>query len=62
MRAPGGDDVGFVESLLKLGIVTTPGSFLGLGGEGFVRWALVPTLEQCREAIVRLGQLAGARA
>jgi aspartate/methionine/tyrosine aminotransferase len=29
MRAPGGDDVGFVESLLKLGIVTTPGSFLG---------------------------------
>ena len=62
MRAPGGDDVGFVESLLKLGIVTTPGSFLGLGGEGFVRWALVPTLEQCREAIARLGQLAGARA
>jgi len=62
MRAPGGDDVGFVESLLKLGIVTTPGSFLGIGGEGFVRWALVPTLEQCREAIARLGQLAGARA
>jgi len=62
MRAPGGDDVGFVESLLRLGIVATPGSFLGEGGEGFVRWALVPTLEQCREAIVRLGQLAGAHA
>lgn len=58
MKAPGGDDVAFVESLLKLGIVTTPGSFLGTGGEGFVRWALVPTLAQCEEAIARLGQLA----
>jgi aspartate/methionine/tyrosine aminotransferase len=54
--------VGFVESLLKLGIVTTPGSFLGPGGEGYVRWALVPTLTQCREAIARLEQLAGAKA
>lgn len=70
MRVPWGtrpedgsaDDVGFVESLLRLGIVATPGSFLGEGGAGYVRWALVPTLEQCREAIARLGQLAGARA
>jgi aspartate/methionine/tyrosine aminotransferase len=62
MRVPDGDDVGFVESLLKLGVVATPGSFLGQGGEGFVRWALVPTLAQCKEAIVRLGQLAGATA
>jgi acetylornithine aminotransferase len=60
MRVPGGDDVGFVESLLKLGLVTTPGSFLGPGGEGYVRWALVPTLAQCREAVARLGQRAGA--
>jgi acetylornithine aminotransferase len=62
MRAPGSDDVGFVESLLRVGIVTTPGSFLGEGGAGYVRWALVPTLEQCREAVMRLEQLAGARA
>jgi aspartate/methionine/tyrosine aminotransferase len=62
MHAPEADDVGFVESLLKLGIVTTPGSFLGPGGEGYVRWALVPTLTQCREAIARLEQLAGAKA
>jgi aspartate/methionine/tyrosine aminotransferase len=62
MRVPGGDDVAFVESLLKLGIVTTPGSFLGPGGEGYVRWALVPTLAQCREAIARLEQLAGVKA
>jgi acetylornithine aminotransferase len=67
MRVPGGThpregsaDVAFVESLLRLGIVTTPGSFLGPGGEGYVRWALVPTLAQCREAIARLEQLAGA--
>jgi acetylornithine aminotransferase len=62
MRVEGGNDVGFVESLLRLGIVAAPGSFLGKGGEGFVRWALVPTLEQCREAITRLEQLAGAKA
>ena len=62
MRAPGGDDVEFVESLLRLGIVTTPGSFLGPGGEGYVRWALVPTLAQCREAITRLGQLSEVKA
>lgn len=62
MRAPGGDDVAFVESLLRLGIVTTPGSFLGPGGEGFVRWALVPTQAQCEEAISRLARLAEVHA
>jgi acetylornithine aminotransferase len=57
LKAPGGDDVAFVESLLELGIVCVPGSFLGTGGEGFVRFALVPTLAQCREAIARLATL-----
>jgi acetylornithine aminotransferase len=50
----GADDVAFVERLLRLGLVSLPGSYLGPGGEGYVRWALVPTLEQCREAIARL--------
>src|SRR5207249_3321236 len=54
IRIPGGDDVAFVERLLGLGIVALPGSYLGEGGEGFVRWALVPTLAQCREAVARL--------
>lgn len=54
MRAPGGDDVGFVERVLRVGVVAMPGSYLGAGGEGFVRWALVPTPEDCREAIARL--------
>jgi succinyldiaminopimelate transaminase len=53
-RAPGGDDVAFVERLMKQGVLATPGSFLGAGGEGFVRWALVPTIEKCREAITRV--------
>jgi acetylornithine aminotransferase len=55
-RAPGGDDVAFVERLMGLGILATPGSYLGTGGEGFVRWALVPTLEQCKEALARLAR------
>ena len=57
LRVPGGDDVAFVEKLLKLGIVCVPGSYLGPGGEGFVRFALVPTLAQCREAIARMANL-----
>lgn len=57
MKVPGGGDEAFCESLLKLGVVVTPGSYLGAGGEGFVRWALVPTLAQCREAIERMQAL-----
>jgi succinyldiaminopimelate transaminase len=34
----------------KTGVVLQPGAFLGPGGEGFVRLALVPTLDDCREA------------
>jgi acetylornithine aminotransferase len=61
MKAPGGDDVAFVESLMRAGIVATPGSFLGAAGAGFVRWALVPTLEECLEARARIAALpAGA--
>jgi succinyldiaminopimelate transaminase len=50
MAVPGGDDVAFAESLLDRGIIVAPGSWLGTGGEGHVRVALVPTLEQCRRA------------
>src|SRR5206468_10341395 len=44
-RAPGGHDVAFVERLIKLGILSSPGSYMGSGGEGWVRWALVPSCE-----------------
>jgi acetylornithine aminotransferase len=53
-RAPGGDDVAWVEGLLRRGIQAMPGSFLSPAGAGFMRWALVPTLEQCAEAMARL--------
>ena len=46
-----------MEKLLKLGIVCVPGSYLGPGGEGFVRFALVPTPAQCGEAIERMSAL-----
>jgi acetylornithine aminotransferase len=52
-----GDDVAFVDQLLRVGIVAVPGSALGDGGEGYVRWALVPTPDDCREAIARLDQV-----
>lgn len=60
-QAPGGDDVAFVEQLMGIGLIATPGSFLGAGGEGFVRWALVPTVEQCREAVKRLSAFEPSR-
>ncbi len=60
MKAPGGDDVAFVRDLMRVGVVATPGSFMGEAGTGYVRWALVPTLDACREAIARLDAVAGA--
>ena len=50
MAVPDGDDVAFAESLLEHGIVVAPGSWLGAGGEGHVRVALVPTVEECGRA------------
>jgi succinyldiaminopimelate transaminase len=41
---------GFAARLLEGGVVVSPGSFFGRAGEGYVRLALVPTLEQCRRA------------
>jgi succinyldiaminopimelate transaminase len=50
-RVPGeGDAQAFAERLLGLGVVVAPGEFLGAGGEGHVRVALVPALEDCRRA------------
>jgi acetylornithine aminotransferase len=36
--------------LLEHGLVVAPGAHLGPSGEGFVRFALVPTEDECREA------------
>ncbi len=47
-----------LERMIRAGVVATPGSYLGAGGEGFVRWALVPTLAECDEALRRLDAVA----
>ncbi len=58
VAAPDGEDSeGFAERLLEGGILVTPGSYLGPSGEGYVRFALVPTEERCAEAVERLGEL-----
>ena len=54
MKVPGGDDVAFVDRLMQVGVVPLPGRLLGAAGAGFLRWALVPTLDRCREALSRL--------
>jgi len=48
---------GTVETLLDRGIVVSPGSFFGPSGEGYVRFALVPTLEECERAAAILAEL-----
>jgi acetylornithine aminotransferase len=37
-------------SLLDHGVLVTPGSYLGPSGEGYVRYALVPTEDECARA------------
>lgn len=46
------------ERLLERGIVVAPGVYLGQAGEGYVRLALVPTLEECRQAATLLAEAA----
>jgi acetylornithine aminotransferase len=46
------------ERLLAHGIVVAPGAYLGASGEGYVRMALVPTVEDCERAAAILRGLA----
>jgi len=41
----------FAGRLLKSGVLVAPGSFLGPSGEGYVRFALVPTDTECARAV-----------
>jgi len=45
-----GDEVAAARRFLEEGVVVSPGTAFGAGGEGFLRFALVPTLEECGEA------------
>ena len=49
-----GDADAFAERLLEHGVVVSPGSFFGPSGEGYVRFALVPSLEDCGRAAALL--------
>jgi acetylornithine aminotransferase len=52
IRVPGDEtDETFASRLLEVGVVVAPGTFFGRAGQGYVRLALVPTLERCREAV-----------
>ncbi len=44
------DDVAATATLLDHGVVVSPGRAFGAGGEGYIRLALVPTLDECAEA------------
>ena len=55
LRTPGDDDEAFASALLAdHGILVAPGSYLGAGGIGHVRVALVPPVARCHEAAARL--------
>ena len=40
--------------LLEHGLLVSPGTFFGPSGEGYIRFALVPTLEECKRAATLL--------
>jgi succinyldiaminopimelate transaminase len=51
------DDEAYALRLLAEGIVVAPGRSFGAGGEGYIRIALVPGLEECEKAIERWERL-----
>jgi len=69
LRSAGGDATFFLwldagpqadvlaDRLLDAGIVVAPGSFFGAAGRGYLRFALVPTLDGCERAAERLDAL-----
>jgi succinyldiaminopimelate transaminase len=48
---------GHAARLLDGGVLVTPGSYLGPSGEGYVRYALVPTEDECARAVEILEDL-----
>ncbi|HWH13106.1 MAG TPA: aminotransferase class I/II-fold pyridoxal phosphate-dependent enzyme [Miltoncostaeaceae bacterium] len=58
VAVPAGEDSeGFARRLLAHGIAVAPGAFLGPSGEGYVRFALVPTIDDCRRAAAILEEV-----
>jgi N-succinyldiaminopimelate aminotransferase len=48
----------YAERLLGHGVVVAPGAYLGPSGEGYVRVALVPTVEECERGAAILREVA----
>ena len=46
-----------VPRLLERGVVVSPGEFFGPSGAGYVRFALVPTEDECRRAAAILEEV-----
>jgi acetylornithine aminotransferase len=58
VKVPGGASAeGWAFELLDHDIVVAPGSFFGSEGEGYVRMAMVPTIDECRRAATILAGL-----
>jgi LL-diaminopimelate aminotransferase len=53
VAVPDGDDEAYALRLMEEGVIVAPGRAFGAGGEGYVRIALVPGLEDCKLAIQR---------
>ena len=51
------DAATFAERLLERGVLISPGTYFGSSGAGYVRFALVPTLEECKRAAAILEDL-----
>jgi aspartate/methionine/tyrosine aminotransferase len=49
----GGDDAGYAQALLSERIIASPGRAFGPAGQGWLRLALVPDVDGCREAVAR---------
>ncbi|MBA2513448.1 MAG: aminotransferase class I/II-fold pyridoxal phosphate-dependent enzyme, partial [Solirubrobacterales bacterium] len=52
---------GLASALLERGVVVAPGAFFGPAGAGYLRLALVPTLEECRRAAGLLASVVGVQ-
>jgi len=58
LQIPGGEpSEQFAGRMLEHGILVAPGAYLGPSGEGYVRFALVPTEDECREAAAILEEV-----
>lgn len=56
VAAPGGDDAAYAEALLEHRVIVSPGRAFGSAGAGWLRLALVPDVEGCKEAVARWGE------